>query len=726
MDIRYPANTAECFGTCYIDNKGVLRNRKFNGDYVKLPAVDFGKGKRGFEVTSFRATTGTSLVEVHLDSLDGKCIGVCTCSYYDFDNLHTSTCEIEETSGIHDVYLVFTMENGYRSFCFTKNSPYDNCDYTPVPDSCIIDVQSDTWEGTDMLGRKVISAEECPDRRSDREVGMFYWIWHENNSKYNGFDIQKELAKYPEAEFDETHPIWDTFHAHWSEPGFGFYRNSDPYVIRKHMIMLANAGVDYLTFDFTNGAYMHKEGLLSVLEGMRLAKLDGIKVPKFMFMMSFFPCIHTYFMLRTVYQELYKPGLYKDLWYEVDGKPVVMAFPDSFDRQYAEIKPSYGAFDDKFLEELKQFFTFRPAMSRYDIGATRPDNWGWLQEYPQHRFGEKPDGTCEQMTVGGSLNKTDDHNYNRYNIPGSYGRSYTAQYGFSKLGPDSYKEGHGFKEQFEFAIKNDPERIFVSGWNEWTVGRFKHQEYIYPYEGGSKQLAIVDEFDLERSREIEPDARGGYQDTYYLLLCNYIRQYKGTAKPEPASGEINGNIEWETVSPLYLNHKGSTPKRDYPGFNKFRYSNRTGRNDIVEARVARDAENLYFYAKCVNDIVDTEKDNCMNLLINADREYKTGWEGYNFRVSGNTLYRHVPGYRNGGYNWEACGEVTREIDGNTIVYTIKKADLGLEAIDFEFKWFDNCFPEGNAGSSNKFPTVMDFYYNGVSAPFGRFNYRYKI
>ena len=45
MDIRYPANVAECFGTCYIDNRGVLRNRRTNGDYVKLPSVDFGKTK---------------------------------------------------------------------------------------------------------------------------------------------------------------------------------------------------------------------------------------------------------------------------------------------------------------------------------------------------------------------------------------------------------------------------------------------------------------------------------------------------------------------------------------------------------------------------------------------------------------------------------------------------------------------------------------------------------
>ena len=112
----------------------------------------------------------------------------------------------------------------------------------------------------------------------------------------------------------------------------------------------------------------------------------------------------------------------------------------------------------------------------------------------------------------------------------------------------------------------------------------------------------------------------------------------------------------------------------------------------------------------------------MNLLINADRDYKTGWEGYNFRVSGNTLYRHIKGYRNGGFNWESCADVTREIKGNTVVYTIKKADLGISELDFEFKWFDNCFPQG----TEKAPSVMDFYYNGVAAPFGRFNYRYKV
>jgi len=712
MEIRYPANTAKCYGKTYIDNRGILQVRRHEGDYAMLEKVDFGTGRRGLEITHYGVPHGTGAVSVHLDSLDGRCIGVVPCSRMAFDNLGTSWGAIEETSGIHDVYFKFFCEVGYRGFRFTKASPFDDCDYTPVPDSALIDVEADTWAATDMLGRKLPAPEECPDRRN-KQVGMFYWTWHENGSgDKDAQNIIDVLKDYPEAEFDGNHPAWGIFSTHWNTPLFGHYRDTDPYVIRKHMIMLANAGVDFIAFDTTNGSNLMREAYTTLFEQMRRAKLDGINVPKFTFIMAFSDSWRTLLMLRFVYQDFYKAGLYEDLWYKIDGKPVVMAYPGSIPEE------GQGEFDTALLKDLKEFFTFRPCQPSYGLGPVRDDQWGWLESAPQHKFMERPDGSCEQMTVGVAQNRTDERICTRFNIPGSYGRSYTSKTKQALVSMDSYKYGYNFQEQWDNALEADPDIVFVTGWNEWIAGRWQGH---WIFEEGSTQMAFVDQFDREHSRDIEPDC-DGYLDTYYLQLCANIRKFKGTAKPQPASAEVNGEIDWSSVTPLYRNHKGSTPYRDYPGYGKnLRYSNRTGRNDIVEARVARDAENLYFYAKCVNDIVDTEKDNCMNLLLNTDRDYYTGWEGYNFRISGINLYKHNPDYRNGGFNWELVANVEREINGNTVVYKVKKADIGIDAVELEFKWIDNCIPEGRVEA----PTVMDFYVNGVSAPFGRFNYRYK-
>ncbi len=711
MEIRYPANVAKCYGKAFIDFRNVLVVREPEKDYVVLKNVDFGTGKKGLEIQHY-AFGDICAVEVRLDSLDGRSIGTVATSSMSFDNLSTSWNEIEETTGMHDVYLIFHGTVRIRSFRFTNNSPYESRDYTPISDNFIVDVQADTWEATDMLGRKIPSPEECPDRRN-KKVGVFYWTWHEGNSiNDNVQTIIETLEKYPEAEFDEKHPAWGIFDSHWNKPLYGFYRDTDPYVIRKHMIMLANAGVDYIAFDNTNGTGLMREAYTTLLEQMRQAKLDGINVPKVLFMMNFWPRPTTLLMLRAIYQDLYKPGLYEDLWYKIDGKPVVMAYPESIPEE------GYGAFDTKFLNEIRDFFCFRPGQPAYAQGPVREDQWCWLESAPQHKFIERADGSCEQMGVSVAQNRTDESWCTRFNIVGSYGRSYTHKDGHSLLSEDSFLYGYNFQEQWDNAIAADPDMIFVTGWNEWTAGRW----HGWGIPEDSTQLAFVDQFDREHSRDIEPDC-DGYLDTYYLQLCANIRKFKGTAKLEAASPEVCGEPNWGNITPEYLNHKGSAPYRDYPAFGKHeRMSDRSGRNDIIRSKVARDSENLYFYAECVDDIKDEDKENCMMLFLDTDRSKETGWEGYDFRIVKNELQKNAGTIKNGGYGWEKVADVERTINGKTITIKVKKAHLCLDShIDLEFKWADNCFRD----IFPKKADVMDFYLHGVCAPFGRFNYRYK-
>ena len=64
------------------------------------------------------------------------------------------------------------------------------------------------------------------------------------------------------------------------------------------------------------------------------------------------------------------------------------------------------------------------------------------------------------------------------------------------------------REQWERAIQLDPPFVMVTGWNEWTAGRYSRP---------GEPVAFVDQFDQEYSRDIEPVA-GLHNDNYYCQL----------------------------------------------------------------------------------------------------------------------------------------------------------------------------------------------------------------
>ena len=177
------------------------------------------------------------------------------------------------------------------------------------------------------------------------------------------------------------------------------------------------------------------------------------------------------------------------------------------------------------------------------------------------------------------------------------------------------------------------------------------------------------------------------------------------------------------MTPVYRNPKGTTIHRDWDGFGKTHYVNVSGRNDIVEARVSRDAEYVYFRVKCADAITPREGAGWMTLFLDADRSKATGWEGYDFvinRVAGKrnkaTVEKYVRTLEEGSFTWETVGVADLRVSGDTLTLAVPRALVGMEgALDFEFKWSDNM----------QEPVVMDFYANGDAAPLGRFNYLYK-
>ena len=160
--------------------------------------------------------------------------------------------------------------------------------------------------------------------------------------------------------------------------------------------------------------------------------------------------------------------------------------------------------------------------------------------------------------------------------------------------------------------------------------------------------------------------------------------------------------------------------RDHPGQGTtLTYTNATGRNDLVSAKVARDNDYLWFYVETADLLTAISDPKWMRLFIDIDRNKATGWEGYDFVIN-----RLNPGTTatieksDNTWNWSKVGEAQYMVNGKTLVIKIGRSVLGVtndKLLNFEFKWSDNMQEDGN---------IMDFYVNGDVAPAGRFNYHY--
>ena len=186
------------------------------------------------------------------------------------------------------------------------------------------DLYSDTWVGTDALGRTMPGYDEVGPVKTDhrRVVGMFYITWHQDDkaklkAPYTA-DVTKILSANPHARLDAKDSLWAYDSYHWGEPEAGYFLSRDKYVIRRDMSMLSDAGVDVLIMDVTNAVSYWDEWdtIFGVMEEM---KSQGNKVPKICFWAFNGPVIT---VVQGLYDRIYKAGRYKDLWYYWDGKPL--------------------------------------------------------------------------------------------------------------------------------------------------------------------------------------------------------------------------------------------------------------------------------------------------------------------------------------------------------------------------------------------------------------------
>ncbi|MCR5694756.1 MAG: hypothetical protein K6G89_07295 [Clostridia bacterium] len=614
----------------------------------------------------------------------------------------------------------FVFRSATLNYKLVYNEPPEEPVLTEDDPIVSLGVDSTKWGAVDGLGRTLPDNSETGDKK-EKLVGIFYWTWHMGNrSKENPKNINNILEEYPEAVNDYYHQVWQTGGANfWNEPIYGYYIESDDYVLRKHAELLADAGIDFVLFDCTNGSMVWTEAYMNLLRVWSDARKDGVKTPKIAFMMQFDYSGNTRASLWDIYTNLYKKGFYKDLWFYLDGKPMVMAWETGLDTNVGD------------EAEIRSFFTYRHPIASYWAQDGTDDSWGWLSAYPQACYYNE-DGTVEMTTVGIAQNANyETQSLSAMNSGKNMGRSYAAQPNYSysytyrgrRITVDSKIEnskfyGRNFQEQWDYAISKDPEIVFVTGWNEWIMGRYE--------EWCGVSNAFPDQCNDENSRDIEP-SKGDLKDYYYYQLVANVRRFKGTSEqdyqPDPKTIDFSGEMsQWDDPSIVTYNHyANNTLPRNNIGFGELKYVSEGIRNDFVQTKVSYDKDNLWFYVKTASGITPFEAGNWMTLLIDsrAATAFSKDWEEFEYIIGreGTTADTMVLEKSTGGWNWESVGNVKYRVSGNEMVIEVPRKLLGGagSSLDFGFKWCDNNLAEGD---------IMDLYTDGDAAPGGRFVFRF--
>lgn len=561
------------------------------------------------------------------------------------------------------------------------------------------DLYADTWVTTDGAGREVPGSMECGLPKADKWVGIFYWTWHVEGAGGPN-DVTKIIASANggEVQWPENGSPY-----HWGEPELGYYRMTDPFVIRKHASMLVDAGIDVILFDATNPPFTWKDQYEALCREYTVMRQEGNRTPAIGFICPFWDPIT---VIDRIWEDLYRPRLWEDLWFQWEGKPFLLA--------------NKAVIQD---ETRLSFFTFRRPMPDYWLGPDGPDQWSWLETHPQHVF-RNSHGEAEQMSVGVAQNALPDtpgpapmsHKL------GAMGRSWHD--GAIDLSEGAVNLGLNFEEQWQRAMEVDPKFIFVTGWNEWVAGRYqewstyKHTDCYHP--GG----LFVDQYTQEYSRDCEP-MLGGHTDNYYYQLASWVRRFKGVRerprKAGPSQIILDGSFDdWNEVLPEYRDAVGDIAHRDHPGYGELIYRNNTGRNDFVVSKAGYDDSNLYFYAKTQAPISPHTDPNWMLLLIDSDQDAGTGWLGYDYclnHVVASATTTSVGAWRDG--HWSPVGEASYRVDGNQMEVSLPRDLVHQKTHEprFDFHWADNI---------QGFGDVSELGVNGDSAPNRRWNYRFEV
>ena len=544
----------------------------------------------------------------------------------------------------------------------------------------------------DALGRATPDTRSgAPLPRDNRLVGLFYFLWLGECGRHKPYNISEIVAADPQAGYKPDDPMWGgvgVYH-HWGEPFYGYYYSDDEWVVRRHMKLIMQAGVDFLFFDTTN-AVSYDHNAMLVMKVLQEYHDAGWTIPQVMYYTN----TASGRTVQHIYDTVYKPGYCKDTWFCLDGKPVIIAVRE-------ECSP-----------ECRDFFNIK--MSQWPNEPDKLGGWPWMDFTRPQRVFANLDGVDEVINVSVAQ-----HPQIRFGDSVLYGettnRGRAFHNGLNDPAPDAYLYGYNFAEQFDRALETDPPIVLVTGWNEWIAGRWQGIP--------ERPIMFVDQANYEYSRDVEM-MRGGYFDNYFMQMVDYIRRYKGIGEtpefpkiPGPKGAAVGCFKQSEAV---YDGFEDGDFARHAEGSGTV-YDNHTQRNAIRKIKVKHDDDSLCFMIRTKQAVTAPDGTGAwMEIYLNTE-----GGQGYQYvlnvgaKADGTTGLARVTGAGD-DLSREIIPGVTcfYDVDGDKLRVKVARKAVGLDHDHFTV-WFKA------ADSTEPITQISDFYEKGDAAPLGRLNYVYK-
>ena len=449
--------------------------------------------------------------------------------------------------------------------------------------------------------------------------------------------------------------------------------------------MLTDAAVDFIVIDTTN-AFTYSEPAKKLIDVWYEYLLQGFDVPQ----IAYYTNTYSADTINRIYDEIYNNTELKakyprldELWFRLDGKPLIIGNEND-----GEIKP-----------EAKKYFRIK--QSQWPNADKVGDGFPWMEFDRSLTYQSvfKKDG-IKIMNVSVAQH-SDTCAFSKTAWYGANDCTRSWHNGENDSSENAMLHGHNFAEQWEFAIKMNPDIVFVTGFNEWVAQRQSPEEN-YP-------IVFVDCADENASRDVEPSA-GILGDNYYLQMVNYIAKFKGvTSRVEKSPNvtiDINGSFsQWdsEKISSVYRDYRNDTADRNSVDFAQNPITDTSGRNDIVNIKVAEDAENYYFYVDTADALSSPDGGSWMTLFINENIVINR-----TAPINGKTnVEKNVDGV------FTKIGESEIRYEDNKLMLSVSKS-LVDSADGFNFKWADNYIEND----------VYSFYTKGDAAPYGKLCYCY--
>lgn len=562
--------------------------------------------------------------------------------------------------------------------------------------------------GIDKLGRTFDASVPKTDKK--RQVGIFYFLTlgqHPNKYSNKIYDTQEilklenglDLMFSLDALDENIAPAGAAYF--WGQPLYGYYNSTDVWVIRRHLQLLATAGVDYLCFDVTN-AVTYDAVYPLIMQQICELKAEGYEnIPQTVFYTHSYSTV----IINKLYNDLYSKGLYKDAWYYYEGKPLIVGYTNVKRDIKATESASYSP--EKLSDEIREFFSFKMPEwpSEY---VTIKNSLPWIEwQYPSPVHGDvinvavasHPAVPMSASLTQGALN---------------FGRGWSVTEE-RNITEDSAK-GTYFQSCWDTAIEADTDMVFVTGWNEWVATKFE-------YNG---EYALVDQCNDEFSRDTEM-TRGDFEDNFYLQLCDNIRRYKNTpvgdARVKTAVENIpmiEDTTEWNKVKAVFKTvGRDNSARASVGAIPSISYTQAPARNNIYELRVTESEDHLFFYIK-TDDVIKEREDGdtgWMNIFVGVGELADKGWCGYEYVINRNSKDGKTDVQKlSADFKGEETGRGVYYMSGNILQVKVPKSALGITGrASIYFKVADGIdHPED----------IMDYYVSGRSVPMGRLSYRY--